>query len=282
MDYGYDIIATGEAKIICAQNPGAKIAFGNPEVLSPSAAGKTKLFWSEVFENNPNILQPGEDVEEIIIVTNFPKSRPFVNYAKTKFTQIDEQNKTPYKIAFHPDYEATRGELFFSDHEIAEAEKIIEDLEDPIIFFDPYADIPNKQWLPERWDNLIKQSSYKFIQLTYDTQMPAINGALQVNAKTFRQACAVLNAAVGRGLLLSVDSNLHHAAAAVNLPAVVLWSHYSHPDNLGYDDHINIRWDAAGKPCGLKASCIQCKTSMEMIKVSDVLSAIDLTIRKMR
>ena len=279
MEYGSDILATGEAKIICQENPEAKIAFGNPEVLSQSEKGKTKLYWSEIFKNNPNILQPGENAEKIIIVPNYPKSRPFFNYAKTKYAQFDGKKTTPYKVAYDPDYQVTCGELFFSDSEITEAEKLIENIESPIIFFDPYADILNKFWLPERWDDLIKQSSYNFVQLTYDKHDEPLNGANQVSTKTFRQASAVLSAGVGRGILLSVDCDLHHAAAALNMPAIVLWSHYSHPDNLGYDDHINIRWDAAGKPCGLRDACIQCQRSAEMIKVDDVNLAIEMALK---
>jgi len=282
VDYGSDILATGEARIVREQNPDTKIAFGNPEALSPTSEGKTKLYWSEIFENNPNILQPGENAEEITIIANFPKSRPFINYAKTKYTQIDEQNKTPYKFAYNADYETTRGELFFSDNEIAEAEKLIGDLEAPIIFIDPIAGIENKGWLPERWNNLVEQSSYNFVQLLYNNQPTALNGVTQIDPKTFRLACAILKVCSGKSILLTTDSNLHHAAAALNMPTIVLWSHYSHPDNLGYEEHINIRWDAAGTPCGLRDSCIQCKHSMEMIKVEDVLLAIDMTIKELR
>jgi ADP-heptose:LPS heptosyltransferase len=278
--YGADILATGEAKIIHQENPEVKIAFGNPEVLSQNDQGKTKFYWAEIFENNPYILQPGENAEQVMVISNYPKSRPFFNYAKTRYTQADDGSKVPYKFAYNPDYEVTCGELYFSDSEIAEAEKLIENFEAPIIFIDPHADNPNKHWIFERWDDVIKQSSHQFVQLTYDEHAVPLNGAVQLNTTTFRQACAVLNAGVGRGILLTVDCDLHHAAAALKMPAIVLWSHYSHPDNFGYNDHINIRWDPAGKPCGLRDNCIQCKTSVEMIKVRDVNLAIEMALKK--
>jgi len=277
---GEDIMATGEAKLICEANPNAKVAFGNPETLSQDDGGKTKLYWSEMFENNPHIFQPDENPEELIISANYPTSRPFINYARTKYSQTDQQKKVPYKVAYDPDYVPTRGELFFSESEITTAQELIQGLDTPIIFLNPFADIANKHWLEDRWEDLIKKTSYHFVQLTYDSQQPSLNDVAQIKANTFRQACAVLSVSAEHGVLLSIDSHLHHAAAAVNLPSVVLWSHYSHPDNLGYDDHINIRWDATGKPCGLRDACIQCKKSMEMIKVDDVILAIEMAQRQ--
>ncbi|MGA0394036.1 MAG: hypothetical protein ACO3MW_08260 [Rhodospirillales bacterium] len=280
--YGSDILATGEARLISESDPEAKVAFGNPDALSQNAKGKTKLYWSEIFENNPHILQPGEDAEKLIIAPNYPKSRPFIDYRKTKYNFADEQNKSPYKIAYDPDYEATRGELYFTDQEIEEAEKLVKDLNTPIVFLDAFDTIANKLWPIERWEELVKSAPYNFVHLTYDERMETIAGAKHINADTFRQACAVLKLSVGNGILLGIDSHLHHAAAAVNLPAAVIWSHYSHPDNLGYPDHINVRWDAAGKPCGLRDQCIQCKHSMEMIKVEDAMHAIELAFKHIK
>ncbi len=290
IDYGFDILATGEARIIREETPDAKIAFGKIDGSIKKSNGKTKIYWSEIFENNPNILQPGEDSEKLIIANNYPTHRPFINYAKSKYAQTDGQQKILYKAAFDPDYEATRGELFFSDSETAEAEKLIRDLNFPIVFVGPSTNVANKSWLPERWEELIKQSSYNFVQLIYDgqatnqaaPQISGLKGVRQIDTKTFRQACAVLKACIGRSLLLTVEGDLHHAAAALNMPAIVLWSHYSHPDNLGYEEHINIRWDAAGKPCGLRDSCIQCKHSMEMIKVEDALLALNQVAKEIR
>lgn len=277
---GEDIMATGEARIICEENPDAKVAFGNPDVLSKNKQGKTKLYWSDIFKNNPHILQPGEDAEKVLISPNYPKSRPFIDYRKTKYNQIDQDTMTPYKIAYESDYEATRGELYFTDEEIKAAKKLIDGEKTPIIFLDPFDAIENKHWPLERWEELIELAPYHFIQLIYNELGEPINGATHIKVDTLRQACAVLHVSVGNGILLGVDSHLHHAAAAVNLPSAVLWSHYSHPDNLGYPDHVNVRWDAAGNPCGLRDSCIQCKHSMEMIKVNDVLHAINLAFKK--
>jgi ADP-heptose:LPS heptosyltransferase len=276
---GEDIMATGEVKLICKDNPNAKVTFGSPETFSKNSGEKSKFYWSDIFENNPNILQPGDTPEELIISENFPTSRPFINYARTRYNETNQHKTSPYKIAYNSEYEATRGELFFNDDEIAAAQELIRGLDTPTIFLNPYANFVNKHWLEDRWYDLIKKSSYHFAQLTYDSQQRSLDDVAHVKAKSFRQACAVLSVGTEHSVLLGVDSHLHHAAAAVNLPSIVLWSHYSHPDNLGYSDHINIRWDAAGNPCGLRDACIQCKKSMEMIKVDDVILAIKMALK---
>lgn len=279
MSYSADIMATGEARSVREQNPEAKVAFGDPDVLSKNSKGKTKLYWSDIFENNPNILQPGENAKEVIIVSNFPKSRTYIDYAKTKYTQTNDHKETLLKIAFHADFEAQRGELFFSDAEIDKAKKLIGNIDSPIVIIDSHPNTPNKGWLQERWEATIERSPYKFVQLIYKDKITPLNGATQIHTEAFREACTILKICVGRGIYLGVEGDLHHAAAAVNLPAVVLWSHYSHPDNLGYKDHINIRWDAAGDPCGLRAPCAKCKVAMEMIRADDVVSAIELLMK---
>lgn len=279
-DYGSDILAVGEAREICQEKPGTKVAFGDPEILSPGNQGKMKLYWSEIFENNPNILQPGENAEEVIVISNYPKSRPYINYRKSKYSQLGEHKGLMYKVEYNADYIATRGELFFTNKEMLAGQETLKELEAPLVILNSTTTITNKNWIKERWEDLVTKAPYNFIQLGLKDQNPVIDGIKQIEFESFREACAFLKAAASQAVLLGVDGDLHHVAAALNMPSIVLWSHYSHPDNLGYVEHINIRWDAAGKPCGLRDSCIQCKKSMEMIKVQDVLLAIRMVFDK--
>ena len=274
MSYGEDIIATGQARLAREEHPDAKIVFGDPDLFTANNGENFKMHWSEMYENNPNILQPDEDAEDVIIIPNYPKHRPFINYKKTKFDSVTGDETNILKIAYDPDFELHRGELFFTEEELATAKKRIENVQPPIVFIDWKTEITNKSWILDRWQSVIDKSSLNFVEFKIPDGEQKLEGTELIEVRSFREACAILKICLGKGFLLGIQSNLHHAAAALNLPAIVIWSHYGHPDILGYDDHINVRWDAAGDPCGLRSPCANCKISMEMIKVDDVLLAI--------
>jgi ADP-heptose:LPS heptosyltransferase len=285
LNFSGDILATGHARLAVQSNQGAKVAFGKSKDMGSNDKEKLKLYWSEIFENNPNILQPGEDLENIILIPDYPSSRPFVNYKKSKYALSDNNEKNLVQIVFEEDYAAVQGDLYFTPDEIRTAEQVIADLDSHFVIVDPNSSIKNKEWPADRWKEFTENKSYNFVQLVLEEEEEEdsediLPSTTKIKTKTIRDACAILKASVGKGVLVSIDSPLHHAAAAVGLPATVLWSHYSHPDILGYADHINIRWDAIGKPCGLRDSCIQCKKSMEIIKVDDVILAVEMALKK--
>ncbi|MEX2449662.1 MAG: hypothetical protein WD407_02290 [Rhodospirillales bacterium] len=278
MGYGDDIMATGDAKTARAEHPNAKVVFADPDNPFHNEKGKARLHWSIVYENNPNILQPGEDAEDLLVIPIFPGSRPYINYEKSRYATLgDSSDKIPIKIAYNRDFQAPRGELYFTADEIAKAEEAVAGLKPPIAVIEPLTKgANNKAWIWERWQEVVEQSDCTFVQLGADDDIPWLDGVQKIVTPSFREACAILAVCKNTGFFLGTDGGLHHAAAAIGLPAIVLWSHYSHPDNLGYEDHVNIRWDAAGSPCGLREPCIQCQRSMEMIKVNDVLVAIGI------
>ncbi len=284
MGYGDDIMATGNARKARQSHPDAKVVFADPERQIENAVHKKVFHWSPLFENNPNILQPGEDVDEVIMLNDCPAFRPYINHKKTKFVNVENGKKALFKISYNQEFEAVNGEIFFTDDELSNAEAALQNISTPFIIIEPSAKVQknNKGWIWERWLEVIKRSPYTFVQLGPNENTDLLDGCQRIVTETFRDACAVLNASVQKGLLLATEGGLHHAAAAVNLPAIVLWSHFSHEENLGYQNHINIRWNGAGEPCGLMAPCVHCKRSMEMIKVEDVLLAIETAIKEIR
>ena len=62
---------------------------------------------------------------------------------------------------------------------------------------------------------------------------------------TFRHALQVLSKAK---LFVGTDGGLHHAAAALGIPSVVIWTGFTSPRHLGYDTHRNIH--DGSEPCG--------------------------------
>jgi ADP-heptose:LPS heptosyltransferase len=93
---------------------------------------------------------------------------------------------------------------------------------------------------------------------------------------TFRQALAVLQ---GASLLVTTDGALHHAAAALGVPAVVIWGGFTSPKNLGYDSHTNL-WTGA-HPCGIwKYECPHCRKALNAITPQQVIDAIGETLER--
>ena len=74
-------------------------------------------------------------------------------------------------------------------------------------------------------------------------------------------------------LFVGTDGGLHHAAAALGIPSVVIWSGFTSPKHLGYDFHTNIH--DGSKPCGkFKEICKHCEEKRKAISVDTVYEAI--------
>jgi ADP-heptose:LPS heptosyltransferase len=103
-----------------------------------------------------------------------------------------------------------------------------------------------------------------------------LDGVEQAQTDSFRQACALLSKA---SLFIGTDGGLHHAAAALGKPAVVIWGGYTHPRNLGYDFHVNLQANGV-EPCGLTIPCQHCRTAMDRVTVKEVVQAVKGELRR--
>ncbi len=90
---------------------------------------------------------------------------------------------------------------------------------------------------------------------------------------TFRQAAAILS--VCRAYV-GPEGAMHHAAAALNIPSVVLWSEFISPEITGYETQRNIRH--ANATCGARVPCVGCRLSMELITVEEVLQELEAVL----
>lgn len=116
----------------------------------------------------------------------------------------------------------------------------------------------NKAW--DKWDELLKLDM-PWLQIGVKQAK-----VRQVQTRTFRMAMAMV---ANAKLVVTTDGALHHAAAALGVPAIVLWGGFISPKILGYPTHINI-WNGA-KPCGLFGEvCPHCREAMQSISVEQV------------
>lgn len=126
----------------------------------------------------------------------------------------------------------------------------------------------NKGWIWSRWQEVAQRARADGIQLLQCGAISSqrLEGVEFLNTETFRQALAVLS--VCRSFV-GTEGGLMHGAAAVNVPAVILWSEFISPDVTGYSMHRNIRH--AGTACGSRLNCSTCRASMAAITVDEVV-----------
>lgn len=250
MGYGDALMASGQAR--GAAERGIKIAFGDGR----------RILWgkceAEIFRGNPNVAKPGEeDGPGIKWIRNYKGCRPY------------HRPVTPVNGAysFNRDFRATPGELFFTESELGWAAK----LKPGFVLIEPHVKLnaPNKAWSEDRWRELakrLKADGHDVVQFDYGRQVyKEFRG---VPIPSFRHALAALTRAK---LAILPEGGLHHGCAAVGTKAVVIFGGFTHPDQTGYDGHVNIF--TGGAPCGRIVHCEHCRKAMAAITVDMVHEA---------
>lgn len=238
MGMGDWLMATGEVKKLYANNPIQVLVVGQAH----------KPMWNEVFLHNNKIARSPAHRHQTLL--NGPNARPYI------------KAKTDTRWHWKP-YGPEPGELFFTATEVAFAApykgKV---LIEPSVKKSTHA---NKAWIEGRWQELVDATE----DIDYVQCGPAgtveLRRVMLQRTDSFRLACAVLS--VCRAFV-GAEGGLMHAAAALNVPAVVLWSEFIDPSITGYANHRNIRH--AGASCGMRVYCSGCRRSMLSISVAEV------------
>lgn len=241
MGLGDWVMASAQAKEINLRT-GRQVTFANPG---------GRVFWQpDVFANNPRISKStGRSVE---IVVNCPGHRPYIAEKTDAVWKWQRWPIAPGEIWLTPD------------------EKDAASWARGMMVIEPHTKVPggNKAWPFERWQAVVdRREGAEFVQV-YRPGAKLLRGVTAVET-TFREACALLSNSVG---FVGTEGALHHAAAALNVPAVVLWSEFISPEFTGYDSQINIRH--AGEACGARLPCASCRASMDAISVDEVADSI--------
>jgi hypothetical protein len=241
-------MATGMAK--GAAKRGKRIAFGDGQ----------KIIWDhlsdQIFKGNTNIAPPGSEVDPDIEWIPFYRGNRLYN----------RQNGLTW--VYNYDFRAIPGEIFFDVNE----KRFARDITPGFVLIEPNVKqaAPNKQWPKERYYKIARRlmrAGHDVRQLYYvnSYQMPGIK---QIKTSTFRQALAVLSRAA---LYIGAEGGLHHGAAALGIPAVVIFGGFTPVEITGYAGHINL--DGGSTACGSIRPCEHCKQAMDAISVSDVEDA---------
>ncbi len=286
MGWGDDIMSTAYAREAvkyakAEHKQDALVAFGQHDPIK----NVIKNYWSLAFENNPHIVDSQPDAPKykgaLITIKDYPGARLYVDYEKCEMITKENGEVWIKRFAYDPDFRAPRGELFFSNAERndvawADTGRSIAGS----IVLEPNVKegygAGNKAWPAERWHELVEKlagpSNTQLVQFVWGGEISLDPDLVRlVRTATPRHAAYLMRRI---GLFVGTDGGLHHTAAALGLPAVVLWGHYSSPKLLGYDDHTNLRV-ADGGGCGtIGVSCSDCVAAMEAISVGQVFRTI--------
>ena len=128
---------------------------------------------------------------------------------------------------------------------------------------------PNKAWPRERWVELVKSDPARDWVELGPAGIETLPGVRHVVTPTFLDALAVI---AGASLVVTIDGAVHHAAAAYQVPAVVLWTGFVSPAMLGYAGHVNICH--ASTFCGSRQPCDHCAAAANAIGVAEVYAGM--------
>lgn len=251
MGVGDNLMASGMAR--GASVRGKRIAFGDGR----------KIIWDQnsrpIFQRNPNIAPPGTDRSSRNEWIEFYRGHRIYN------------TKGAGRWIWNYDFRPIPGEMFFSRDEKLWAEKQVLGF----VVIEP--NVPtwktvatNKQWPVDRYDQVALQlriAGHDVVQFAYG-QGWRIAAARQVKTDSFRLGLAVLARAA---LYIGPEGGLHHGAAAVGVPAVVLFGGFIPPQVTGYAMHTNLTGGA--EACGSLSACPHCRAAMARISVEEVLAA---------
>jgi ADP-heptose:LPS heptosyltransferase len=254
MGIGDNLMATGMAR--GAAKRGVRIAFG---------CGK-KLRWDQhsamVFANNPNIARPGHERNGSIKWIAYHKGNRIYN------THDAANNRWIWNYDFQP----VPGEMFFSNEEARDGKrhgKGFVVVEPEVVTWKSSS--ANKDWGRAKYQQVarvLKADGQRVVQFAHEKSGPMLEGVEKVVTRNFRDALAILSHA---RLLISPEGGLHHGAAAVGVPAVVLFGGFIPPSVTGYENAKNLTGGA--EACGSLQPCAHCRQAMNRITVEEVVEA---------
>lgn len=154
--------------------------------------------------------------------------------------------------------------------------------------FKPYVTIhttpgwsPYKAWYKDRWEAVVSEIAkmgYLILQIGYPGNDERVEAAADYRGENFRAAFGLLSKA---SLHIGVDSVFCHAAAALGVPAVILYGS-TDPGRFGHHIHRNIYKGIDCQPCMRNYNwapryvdeCPHNKRCMDLITVEDVMIAV--------
>ena len=267
MGYGDEIMVAGEARRLWRA--------GDPRPVAVlDRHGRPR--WHPIWDGNPRIARPEAVARGLAVQTlvNGPGCRPYVDYVAMRnefaalfpgrpFTTKFCDPRLPWRYTA---WRASPGELFHVSRREPGDYVVVE----------PHLKAgasPNKDWGWDRWQALVSsRRDLDWVQLGAGG-VRVLEGVRQLETADFRSACGLL---AGARAAVLPEGGLHHAAAALDVPAVVIFGAMTSPANTGYASHVNLFEPRGGEsPCGQRVACDHCAQAMAAIDPAAVADHLE-------
>lgn len=133
---------------------------------------------------------------------------------------------------------------------------------------------PNKNWVPGRMQevvNALRGEGYEFVHLGLREDEPLVGVKDLRGTNNLRVSAAILTNAA---LFIGLEGGLVHLARAVNTKSVVIYTHYTLPEETGYGENINLRTANAEDACWKRDACDLCRASAEGLTSATVVETV--------
>ena len=142
-----------------------------------------------------------------------------------------------------------------------------------------YIHSKNKEWLDDYWQELTLSLMGRVIFVSTVSKenedrprLPYVDYLYS----DFRIAAAVLKYS---DIYVGIEGGLHHAAAALKKPGIVIFGHWISPNVSGYSYHTNFYDKNIEKGCGSLTLCQKCLEYMKNLSTKKVLEALSEFIK---
>lgn len=252
MGWGDELMLTGQVRALQATDPRrVRIVYPQPR-------------WHESWNNNPRIAALDEKGDFQSLEGRPNGLRAYI------------RGKKATRWVWQP-HQPTPGELYFNTEERAFGARYAGRL-----IIEPTLKSgasPNKQWGWAKWQALVHRLQAIGLQPTQLGPPGAarLQGVEFVQTQSMRLAAAVLSTA---RVAVLPEGGLHHVAAAVGAPAVVIFGGYISPEVTGYRTHRNLYTESREHPlgCGMRSPCAHCAQAMAAISPDHVMQALELLL----
>lgn len=128
---------------------------------------------------------------------------------------------------------------------------------------------PNKDWGEDRWEEVIDGFPLPVLQLGPEGT-EVLPSAVLYRTPTMRHAAAVV---ARSAIVLTAEGGIHHLAASMSRPAVVVHGGFTPPEVTGYKTHVNLTGNTNHTGCGKWEACPLCMKALDRITPAMVKEA---------
>ena len=254
MAFGDAIMTTAMVRGFHAQ--GKLAAFGTGKIIS-----WTK-YCESVFKNNPNVARPGmERQKNLIWQTHYKRNLRYC-------THYDDQQR---RYVWNYKFKAVPGEFYFSEEEEIKLEKPFIMIEPNVAWQRPVN--VNKNWGENKYQKLAKaliEHGYTVMQCVHENSRIRLDGICHLPTATFRDAVCIM---ARTSLFIGPEGANHHAAAALDVPAIIVWGDWSPTKVMGYEGQVYFT-GGESQACGNINPCPHCREVLDRITVDEIYNAV--------